>query len=742
MNPIIGSTARGNEPFFDAFRITDKDGETYCYRTGLTVYEEVFRGGHLTSGGFNFAGFPQNTLDNDPVRIPESGLKPHDVFSFELDGRTAEARLENISFEKRVEVRENGESFLHCIHTLSCRGMDFTVRVHTELDGTRSLVRYLELENSGERTVRIGSITPLSGCLEEFDGYKEFSSSGDPSKTYSLGYMDCASWGNEGLFRWHDLPKGGTYFGGRYEDDRYRHPSAFIRNNLLGSITNIQLGYFGGYRFSFNHQTDTASAGMIGQSTYKTRLLFSVMLHSPNPQGILRKGEKLVTPKVHFSKISGSLDDSVNAMHDHLRKSVFTLPKPRGRTGVLAAGMGAERDMTMEAIKYFVDTAAELGAEYFILDAGWYCSPGREGLDWWAKAGDWEFNTDLYPNGGEEIVKYVKSRGLRFGLWLDAERVGPKSKVWEEHPEWRGLKYSEDERGSILDMSNLEVVAWVESELIRIFERYDVELFRLDYNVSTKDLSCMGEKDGETYCTTLEYCDNVNAMYRRLRKKFPNMLFENCAGGGGRTDIGTVQNFTHTWVSDWQVAPRSFAITNGMTMVLPPEYVDRLASGMHSLTRGSLDFIIRQTLFGKPTTNSYAPVGGEPNPAQLAFVKHCYDIYKDFMAHMMEDGRIYHHTPEVFESRPKGTGIIERGTKDLSRSVIGVFRLADAASKEDVIVFPRGIDVGGTYKVTLDNQALKGAASAEVSGFEIMNRGIRVRLKDSISSELVLLERV
>ena len=276
-----------------------------------------------------------------------------------------------------------------------------------------------------------------------------------------------------------------------------------------------------------------------------------------------------------------------------------------------------------------------------------------------------------------------------------------------------------------------------------MFETYEVDLFRLDYNISDAEIFVRSCGGSGVVCNTIEYCNAVNSMYRRLRKRFPNMFFENCASGGGRTDIGMVSDFTHTWVSDWQVAPRSFAVTNGMTMALPPEYVDRLASGMYCHTRASLDFQIRQTLFGKPTTNSYNPVGSKNNCAQIAFVKHCYDIYKNFIRTFAEDSNIYHHTPEIYDLRPQGTGIIERAASDGSKSVIGVFRLADATDKQDVIVYPRGIDIGSKYKVLYDNEFIKGrTAQSIVDGYNLINDGIRVRIEDSLTSELVLIEKI
>ena len=205
-----------------------------------------------------------------------------------------------------------------------------------------------------------------------------------------------------------------------------------------------------------------------------------------------------------------------------------------------------------------------------------------------------------------------------------------------------------------------------------------------------------------------------------------------------------MKNFNHTWVSDHQIAPRSFAITNGMTMVLPPEYVDRLCSGMSCHIRGSLDFQLRQTLFGKPTSNSYHPFDSEQNEDMLAFIKHSYDIYKEYIRPYITEGRIYHHTPEISEPMPEGNGIIERGDVSRSRSVIGVFRLSNMPDKEDIIVYPRAIDPSGRYRVVYDNEVLAGGSGdgSIVDGYALVNSGIRVRLADSLTSELIIIERV
>lgn len=726
--------------FMSVYTHEENGKRIFSYRTDKTVYEEAFFGGRLTTSGFNSAGYTLNVLEDMPIRLSGAAAERFDtgVFAFEANGVSASYSLEYSDFSQERLVRENGSEYILAMLTLKSRLLPLNIKICTELDGSAVLTRYLKIENMGDVSVNLSGVTPLRGILEEFENWNEHMETPDPSGIYSLGFMESSRWGCEGLFKWHPLHTGIFGVPGRFNADRYRHPAFFLKNNLIGGIVACQLAYTGGYEFSFNLAAEPEQGG-----TPTSRLAFDIKIASPSPQYVLCAGEEFTTPKVHITKMFGTLDDAVNEMHKHTRRSVLAKPHPHGVHGLLAAGMGTERVMTVSATKHFADTAAYVGAEALIIDAGWYCPPGK-GTEWHRRTGDWYPDSDLYPNGIGEIIDYIHSKGLLFGIWIDPERMGFASEVAKQHPEWLGVSYSSGGKGSVIDMTIPEAARWVEDEIARVITETGAELFRLDYNIGTREIFCTSDKDGQSYCNTLAYYEAVNAMYERLRKRFLEVYFENCAGGGGRTDLGMMQNFDHTWVSDWQIAPRSFAITNGMTMVLPPEYVDRLASGMNCHTRGALDFQIRHTLFGKPTTNSYNANGSEYNPLQLDFVRHSYDIYKNFIRPYAADSLIYHHTPEVNGIRPIGVGVIERASSDRCRSVIGVFGLAGAGARDPLTVFPRGIDPCGEYKVTFDNLTECGEREvfSVVSGYELVNRGIRVSIPDSLSSELILIEKV
>jgi len=213
------------------------------------------------------------------------------------------------------------------------------------------------------------------------------------------------------------------------------------------------------------------------------------------------------------------------------------------------------------------------------------------------------------------------------------------------------------------------------------------------------------------------------------------VIFENCAGGGGRADIGMVRHFDHTWVTDWQIAPRSFLISNGMSMALPPEYVNRLIGGQSSYTASDFDFQARLLNFGTPNISFLYPLGSEPNPLLMARVKRWVDTYKNFVRPMMDAGRIYHHTPEVAGTDPHGWGVMELDSADRTRGICGLFQLS-APSEPEYHLRLRGLDASRRYRVTFDNSG----QTTVVDGFTLMHEGLTVRLEGALTSELLTFE--
>lgn len=687
------------------------------YRTGWVVYEESLTNGQWVGRGWNGAGyinFYDGRVKPDEQRMPEA-------FRLEIDGQSMVNAWKWGGLKKTTG--EDGQ--LHVVVTLIHGVRPVSVKVHTQLDGTAVVTRWLEIINTGAKPAALASVSSWSGVLRKNEHWSSHLGASHQA-LYSLGYFEETDWGCEDDFHWHELPAAGYRVEGRYRRGRYRQPFFTLRNNATGEFFIGELAWSGGYSLAFDLDEELDH----GQSAAMT---FAAGPDAPAPLRILAPGESAQSPEMHLGLVFGDLDAAVQAMHAHLRKSVF-VPPARGHRGWIVSGIGPEVEITVDQVNHAIDVAAEFGAEIFFIDATWYAPPQG---DWWKTVGDWEVNRQRFPEGLKPFRERAHAAGLLWGLWMDAERVGAESRVAREHPDWLAMNYNgKREMGGLLDLTRPDTAHWMEEQIAAVIEKNELDFFRLDYNTDySRGIEIL--RDGYVENGYWRYYEALYAIYDRLRARFPKVIFENCAGGGGRTDIGMVRHFDHTDATDWQIAPRSFSITNGITMALPPECVDRLVGGQNGQSAADFDFQSRLLMFLDPKFAFLYPIGAQPNPVFMARLKHYVDLYKNFVRPYLETSRIYHHTPEVFGRDPQGWGVLELASADCTHSLCGVFQLS-APTESFYCLYPRGIDLSRRYKVTFDNLG----EAVVMDGIALIESGLTVRLETALTSEMILFEAV
>jgi alpha-galactosidase len=428
----------------------------------------------------------------------------------------------------------------------------------------------------------------------------------------------------------------------------------------------------------------------------------------------------------------GDFDTNIQMWHTHLRKSVLR-PMPENRSDLFLYNHWAycTHEMDEQKLKNEIDIAKEVGAEIFVVDAGWY---GNKGTDWGSTVGDWD-TADRLPNGLEPVFGYARQKGLLCGLWLDFERIGRASKIVKDHPNWQLTQFGQVSGGGLVDFTNPEVANYFEAKLIEVIERYKLDLFRLDYNTDPHE---GGQLPREDYMENAmwRYYEAVYRMYENISKKYPNMIMENCAGGGGRTDLGMLRNFHYTWCSDWQIAPRSIRILNGMTIALPPERIDRNAGvGQDAHLHGDLDFQIRQTMLSHMTLTGVYPSVELRNNQQVSRIKHHIETYKRSIRPILNQAQVFHHTPILQGDEPRGWCVLEYMSPSKDQGFVALFRL-DNTSSSNYKLLCRGVDRGRNYHIIFDNSF----QCALMSGECLFNQGVEIRLERPLSSELIILQ--
>jgi alpha-galactosidase len=451
-------------------------------------------------------------------------------------------------------------------------------------------------------------------------------------------------------------------------------------------------------------------------------------------QRVIAPGETIRTPDAHLLVMHADLDHVIQALHDHVRHDVMPAQITGREYQVEANHRGYIVDHETEAgMKREVDLAAEVGAELFMIDAGWY---GPEPNRWAQNVGDWYPGAWL-PNDITPVREYARKKGMLFGLWVEIEGIGTASKLRREHPDWMLTRDGKlVANGRQLDVSKPEVAAWMESEIARVIQKYDLDMFRIDYN-STVNEGGNQIKDGFVESTMWRHVENLYAMFDRLRARFPRVIFQNCAGGGGRLDLGILRRFHNTELSDWMRAPRGLKILNGMTWILPPEILLRTFGtevGDHA-TDGDLDLQLRTVMMSRPIFRGISPSLEDFNPLLRAKIQTSVDLYKRTVRPIMVGSRVYHHTPmtPLLESSP--WVVLEYAAPDSKRAVATLFRTS--GDGDPTYIFrPRGVDASRKYRVTFCNRN----QTVEVPGTELMREGVVVRLEDNLTSEMLLFD--
>jgi len=688
--------------------ITSLPGEKPGWRYGsdFAIYTERFVDGRLLCAAYQDNGIPIYERD-------EQICQPS--FDLVIDGDSLYFGWEFAGFESVQIANGAVQGTLTLKHSIK----PLVLKIITSACGSGFFRRRLEIVNtSKDVSLGLTSITPLCGILWPMKDNLEDNLNDRRILPYSAGYFGDVSWSNEGNFEWLELPVNTEVsVGSTHGRSGHNSPFAVLRNNVYGGYFVCQLGWSANWRMSFR----THYEGGI-------RLGFSMMPVAPSPMRLIAPGETIVAPEVHFGLNHESFDSAIQSLHAYLRTFVLKkwtkTPQP-----VIYNHWGyMEHEISEEGLLREIDIAAEAGAELFIVDAGWY---GNKETSWAETTGNWQAG-DRLPNDLFPVFDYARKKGLKCGLWAEVESAGKKSKIAAEHPDWFITRYGKSvER--ILDLSKPAVRDYIESEVIRLVERYKLDLFRLDYNINAME-GGFNLIDGHYENTLWRHMEAIHSIFDRLSVRFPDLLLENCSGGGGRTDAAMVSRFTTTWVSDWMKMPRTVRILNGMSMSLPPEYVNRMfGMGMGS-ERGNMETQMQVAILGHPALSGLTPALAEANPALMDCVKKYVGIYKEFIRPFHRQAKVYHHTPVIPGGDGRGWCALEYVSHDQRRAVAAVFRLVNAGENIYRLKF-RGLNPAFNYRLRFE----PGSFFAEKNGFTLMQEGMEIELDNALTSKLILL---
>ena len=296
--------------------------------------------------------------------------------------------------------------------------------------------------------------------------------------------------------------------------------------------------------YSGNHY-EAAEVGSFG----KTRFLTGI-----NPQSfcfVLEPGQEFEAPEAVMTYSSQGFNGMSGQMHRFVREHIVRGEwKHKVRPVLLNSWEASYFNINEKRLLNLAKAGKEAGIELFVMDDGWF---GQRNDDT-TSLGDWDVNEKKLPGGVKGLCDKVRALGLEFGIWVEPEMINVQSKLYEAHPDWvlqiPGKPHSEGRNQRILDLTKTAVQDFVIEKMSEVFSSADISYVKWDMNRIFSDYYSDGlppEKQGEV---AHRYVLGLYRCMKELTQRFPHILFEGCASGGNRFDLGILCYFPQIWASD------------------------------------------------------------------------------------------------------------------------------------------------------------------------------------------------
>ena len=283
-------------------------------------------------------------------------------------------------------------------------------------------------------------------------------------------------------------------------------------------------------------------------------------------------GTRFETAPLLLARSAHGFNGTAVAFQRYIRDHLVDWPHPdRSRPVHYNCWEAIYFDHDLETLKDIAAIAADLGAERFVLDDGWF---GRRDDDT-SSLGDWQIDPRKWPDGFAPLIDHVHGLGMRFGLWFEPEMVNLNSDLARAHPDWilGPADQVEGRQQRVLDMSNPAVRSYLFTQMNAVLANHDIDYVKWDHNrlLPIPDAA---------------QCTGTYQLLADLRAAHPGVEFESCASGGGRIDAGVLQHTQRVWLSDSNDALERQRIQHDAALFLPAAITGSHVGPRHCHTSG------------------------------------------------------------------------------------------------------------------------------------------------------------
>ena len=486
------------------------------------------------------------------------------------------------------------------------------------------------------------------------------------------------------------------------------HHNPFFVLDHQASETNGEV-YFGVLKLSGNFQT------IIEPRPYGGTLV-QMGISSHDCVISLQPGEEFMAPSMLVGYTNSGFEAMTHAMNDFAKQHVL---RDGVRPVLYNSWEATEFDVHCDEQIALAKKAKEMGVELFVIDDGWFGQrhSDADGL------GDWYVNTDKFPEGLTPLISAVKEMGMMFGIWIEPEMVNPPTQLLKDHPDWiyhfENRMNDTSRNQMVLNVTLPEVQEFIFNMIDDLLANYEIDYIKWDAN---RPISQTGISRDMWY----RHIEAVYDIARRVKEKYPNLLLEACASGGGRVDYGMLDSFDDFWTSDNTDAYDRLTIQRTYSYVYPIKAMRAWVTDANNRSTIPLTFKFHSAMMGTLGMGCNILKFTEE---EMELSRQLIEEYKE-IRHIIQDGDFYRLNPITSNNYQ----VYEYANED--EAVLFVFLPQTQISRLGACIKIRGLDADARYEFNLsDDLIIK-------SGSYLMNHGIQVKLSGDYASTIIKLKKI
>ena len=284
----------------------------------------------------------------------------------------------------------------------------------------------------------------------------------------------------------------------------------------------------------------------------------------------LKQNETFYAPETVLVFSGNGLGGMTRNLHDFYRSHMIRSPYKNKKRPILINNWEATYfDFNTEKLIAIAKEAKKCGIEMLVMDDGWFGHRNDDNTS----LGDWQVNEEKINGGLKHLVDEVNVIGLQFGIWFEPEMISPDSKLYEEHPDWAialpDRTPCRSRNQFVLDLSRKEVRDYVYEAVASVLRSANIAYVKWDMNRQLTDLGSSFLDEQHQGELMHRYVLGVYELQERLMTEFPDLLLENCSGGGARFDPGMLYYSPQIWCSDDTDAIERLKIQEGTALIYP-----------------------------------------------------------------------------------------------------------------------------------------------------------------------------